>query len=82
MWIQVKLGGPLKRYADSDGGTKAVHADDPLTVAETMARIGVEEDAGELLVIVNDDVVPPSEHGRFTLKDNDRLTLMPRLKGG
>lgn len=82
MRIQVKLGGALKRHAEGSDGIRAIESERPLTVSEAMARLGVEEEADEVLVIVNDEVVPPSEHGRLRLNDKDRLTLMPQLKGG
>lgn len=82
MRVQVKFGGDLKRRAAGPGGTGEIESDQPLTVAEAMARLGIEDAADEVLVIVNDEVVPPSEHGRVSLNDDDRLTLMPQLKGG
>lgn len=80
MQIRVKLGGDLKRYGAS--GLREIEADGSLTVAQAMERIGVGDAADEVLVIVNDEIVPPSEHGRFELKEHDRLALMPQLKGG
>lgn len=80
MQIRVKLGGELKRYGSS--GLQEIDSDGPLTVTGAMAKIGINADADEVLVIVNDEIVPPSEHGRRELKENDRLALMPQLKGG
>jgi sulfur carrier protein ThiS len=82
MQIEVKLGGGLKRYAAGPAGRGAIESDSPITVAEAIARLGVEEDAEDVLAIVNDEVVPPSDRRRFTLKDRDQLTLIPQLKGG
>ncbi len=65
MRIEVKLGGDLKRYADHSG---AIESDRPLTVAEAMARLGIEEEPGEVLAIVNDEVVPPVNGGNETSK--------------
>lgn len=78
MAIRVKLGGDLKRYGD--GSTIRDKA--PITVADAMARLGVEEEPDDVLVIVNDEVVPPGEREGFTLNDDDRLALMPQIKGG
>lgn len=80
MQIQVKLGGELKRYGSN--GLQEIESDGALTVAGAMEKIGISAGADEVLVIVNDEIVPPSEHARFELKDNDRLALMPQLKGG
>lgn len=80
MQIQLKLGGELKRYGA--GGRREVGSESPLTVAAAMAEIGIQPDADDVLVIVNDEIVPPGELDRFELKENDRLALMPQLKGG
>ena len=82
MEINVKLGGALKQYASGKGGTHSIESDSPITVAEAIAKVGVEEEADDVVVIVNDEVVPPSERLQFTLKDQDQLTLIPQLKGG
>jgi len=80
MRIQVKLGGELKRHGAN--GAREIESEDPLTVAAAMEKLGVPGDADDVLVIVNDEIVPPSEHARFELKEDDRLALMPQLKGG
>lgn len=80
MRIHVRLGGDLKRYGA--GGVRTLDSAEPLTIAETMTRIGVEEAAEEVLVIVNDEVVPPGERDSRVLEDEDQLALMPQLKGG
>ena len=82
MEISVKLGGALKQYASGKGGRLSIEPDSPITVAEAIAKIGIEEDADDMVVIVNDEVVPPSERLQVTLKDQDQLTLIPQLKGG
>ncbi|MGA8261124.1 MAG: MoaD/ThiS family protein [Arenicellales bacterium] len=81
MRIEIKLSGELKRYARAGGGS-VIESEQAMTVAEAMARLGVEEAPDELLAIVNDEVVPPGSRGQRKLEDNDRLTLMPQLKGG
>lgn len=81
MRVEVKLAGALRRYA-RPGSDAAIESDRAITVAEAMARLGVEEAPEELLAIVNDEVVPPGIRGQRLLEDNDRLTLMPQLKGG
>lgn len=80
MQIQVKLGGELKRYGAD--GSQEFETDGPLTVARAMAKIGLAADSDEVLVIVNDEIVPPGQHASFELNENDRLALMPQLKGG
>ncbi len=80
MQVQVKLGGELKRYGES--GPRDFEPRGPLTVSRAMAEIGIPSDADDVLVIVNDEIVPPSEQGERELQDNDRLALMPQLKGG
>lgn len=78
MGIRIKLGGDLKRYGD----TGALERQAPITVAEVMTKLGIEEEPDEVLVIVNDEVVPPGKREELTLNDDDKLTLMPQLKGG
>lgn len=80
MQIQVKLGGVLKRYGES--GPRDFEPRGALTVARAMAEIGLPPDTDDVLVIVNDEIVPPSEQDGRELQDNDRLALMPQLKGG
>jgi len=80
MQIQVKLGGELKRHGG--GGLQEFDTDGALTVAEAMQQIGIDAGADDVLVIVNDEIVPPGEQSQFQLKENDRLALMPQLKGG
>ena len=81
MRIEIRLAGQLKRYAGAGGGS-VIESDRAITVAEAMAKLGVEEAPDELLAIVNDEIVPPGSRGERKLEDNDRLTLMPQLKGG
>jgi sulfur carrier protein ThiS len=55
MRVRVKLGGDLKRYG---GGLQELELNDQASVAEAMERVGIDEEAGEVLVIVNDEIVP------------------------
>lgn len=80
MQIQLKLGGELKRYGRN--GPQEFEAEDALTVAAVLDRIGIGTDVDQVLVIVNDEIVPPGEHATFELKERDRLAVMPQLKGG
>ena len=82
MPIQIKFGGELKRYASGASDMRSFEPDGPISVARTLEQIGVDEEADEILVIVNDEVVPPGRRAEVTLGDGDRLTLMPQLKGG
>lgn len=79
MPIQVKLGGELKRYG---AGTQSIETSTPITVAQAMERLGINEEPEDVLVIVNEQVVPPSEREKTTVTGDDRIALMPQLKGG
>lgn len=80
MQIQLKLGGELKRYGNS--GLQEFEAEGTLTVAAVLDRIGIGADVNHVLVIVNDEIVPPGEHTEFELNEQDRLAVMPQIKGG
>jgi len=79
MAIQVKLGGELKQYG---GARRSIDTDAPVTVAQAIERLGIREEPDALLVIVNDEVVPPGERPGHALRDGDRLALTPQLRGG
>lgn len=80
MQIQLKLGGELKRYGSN--GLREFEGEGALTVAAVLDRIGIGGEVDQVLVIVNDEIVPPGEHAGFELKEQDRLAVMPQLKGG
>lgn len=79
MAIQVKLGGELKQYG---GAKQSLDTDSAITVAQAIERMGIREEPDEILVIVNDEVVPPGERADRQLADEDQLTLTPQLRGG
>lgn len=79
MAIQVKLAGELKRYGQA---RQSLETDGAMTVTEAIERLGIQEEPDEILVIVNDEVVPPGERADRRLADEDQLTLTPQLRGG
>ncbi|MFN7956643.1 MAG: sulfur carrier protein ThiS [bacterium] len=52
----------------------------PLTVAELLARLGVDQRYGA--VEVNREVVPRSEHAARTLADGDQVEIIRFVGGG
>jgi len=79
MAIEVKLVGELKQYG---GARQSLDGGGAITVAEAIERLGIREAPDEVLVIVNDEVVPPGERAGRALHDADQLTLTPQLRGG
>jgi sulfur carrier protein ThiS len=66
-WVQVGRMGSVAKTVVLENGT---------TVADTIAKAGFEIGANEAIK-VNGTVVKPTS----TLKDKDRVTLVPAMKG-
>ena len=51
------------------------------TPAEVLGRLGLSAERA-YLVLANGTVVPQARHARWTLKDGDELTVLPKPKVG
>lgn len=59
---------------------EAMTFDDGVTVADLIQRMAL--DGRRLAVEVNEDIVPRSEHPRFSLSDGDRVEVVHAIGGG
>ncbi len=81
--IQLKTGGLLGEYlpAGSARNTAEVTVDDNATPLDVMKQLGMPlED--NYLVSLNGSVVTRKQRSSQPLAENDRLVIMPPLKGG
>ena len=81
--IQLKTGGLLGEYlpAGSARNTAEVTVDDDATPLDVMKQLGIPME-DNYLVSLNDSVVTRKERSSQPLAENDRLVIMPPLKGG
>jgi sulfur carrier protein ThiS len=81
--IQLKTGGLLGEYlpAGSARNTAEVTVDDNATPLDVMKQLGMPlED--NYLVSLNGSVVTRKQRSSQPFAENDRLVIMPPLKGG
>ncbi|MEE8625225.1 MAG: MoaD/ThiS family protein [Acidiferrobacterales bacterium] len=83
MRIKVKTTGLLGKYlpADSSRNIAELEVTDAATPLDVIKQLGMPID-GNYLVALNGDVVTKSERETRTLAENDKLSIMPPLKGG
>ncbi len=83
MKIQFKTGGLLVEHlpAGSTGNTAELEVPDGATPMDVMRQLGMPVDEN-YLVSLNGEVVVISERDTRMLAENDRLAIMPPLKGG
>jgi sulfur carrier protein ThiS len=83
MKIQFKTGGLFIEHlpAGSSGGTVELEVPDGATPTDVMRRLGMPLDEN-YLVSLNGEVVVTSERDTRVLAEDDRLAIMPPLKGG
>lgn len=83
MKIQFKTGGLFVEHLPAgSGGVKAeLEVPDGATPADVMRHLGFPLDEN-YLVSLNGEVVVGSERETRVLVENDRLSVMPPLKGG
>ena len=83
MRILVKTGGLLGKYLPR--GSTENHAEievpEGATPLDVIAQLGMPGD-GSYLVIHNGSAVPKAERGSRALAADDKLAIMPPLKGG
>jgi sulfur carrier protein len=58
----------------------AIEFSDGATVSDLIQRMAL--DGKRLAVEVNEDIVPRSEHPRFSLSDGDRVEVVHAIGGG
>ncbi len=83
MKITIKTAGLLGKYLPpgSTGNDAELEVAEGATPRDVIAQLGMPLDAS-YLVTLNGESVPTAERGVRTLADNDRLAIMPPLKGG
>ncbi len=83
MQLTVKLVGPLSRFLPegSAGNETQVDAEDGVTVAELMKKLGLPQDL-KCMVSINDSIVPIGERQSRSLSASDQIKIIPPLKGG
>ncbi len=83
MRINFKTAGRLVRFLPpgSQDKTAALEVVEGATVMDVIRQLGMPED-GSYLVILNGASLPKSERPTRKLAENDKLSVMPPLKGG
>ncbi len=83
MKITVKTAGLLGKYLPPGHSTNQADIDvpDAITPEGVIAHLGMPADAN-YLVALNGTVVPKAQRGERALAENDKLSIMPPLKGG
>lgn len=82
MRIKVKTTGLLGKYLPAGSRNIAeLEVTDAATPLDVIKQLGMPID-GNYLVALNGDVVTKSERETRTLAENDKLSIMPPLKGG
>ncbi len=83
MRIRIKTAGLLGKYLPPGSGDNDAELEvaEGATPRDVMAQLGMPLDAS-YLVTLNGASVPTAERGIRTLAENDRLAIMPPLKGG
>jgi len=81
--ISLKTAGILGRYlpAGSARNSATLEIEDGATPIDVIKLLDMPVD-GNYLVMVNGEIVPPSERNDRVLQDNDQLSIMPALRGG
>ena len=81
--VQVKTGGLLGEYlpVGSTRNTAEIEVDDDATPLDVMKQLGIPME-DNYLVSLNDSVVTRRDRSSQPLAENDRLVIMPPLKGG
>ncbi len=83
MKITIKTAGLLGKYLPpgSVGNDAELEVAEGATPRDVIAQLGMPLEAS-YLVTLNGESVPTAERRVRTLADNDRLAIMPPLKGG
>ena len=83
MKIQVRSAGMLAKYlpAGSIKNVAELEVPEAATPLDVIKQLGMPLD-GQYFVALNGELVPKNERGHRTLTTNDKLSIMPPLKGG
>jgi thiamine biosynthesis protein ThiS len=83
MKIRLKTGGMLVEHLPpgSEGTSAELEVADGTTPADVMRQLGMPPEQN-YLISLNGEVVVASERATRTLAADDRLAIMPPLKGG
>ena len=83
MNVTVKTGGLLHKYlpAQRTGNRAQLDVAEGATALDVMRQLGMPPE-GSYLVIVNDELLPEERRGEVRLRDGDRLSINPPLRGG
>lgn len=82
MKIQVKVTGIIEDHLPPNSSNPMqLEVSDGVTPLDVVRVLRLPAN-DRYLIAVNGDVVPHSEHGRFTFSENDAISIMPPLKGG
>ena len=83
MKIQVRSAGMLAKYlpAGSVNNVTELEVAEAATPLDVIKLLGMPID-GQYFVALNGELVPKNKHERRVLAANDKLSIMPPLKGG
>ncbi|MFQ5545302.1 MAG: MoaD/ThiS family protein [Acidiferrobacterales bacterium] len=83
MKIQVRSAGVLAKYlpADSIKNVAELEVAEAATPLDVIKQLGMPI-GGQYFVALNGELVTKDERERRTLAANDKLSIMPPLKGG
>ena len=83
MKIQVRSAGMLAKYlpAGSIKNVTELEVAEAATPLDVIKQLGMPID-GQYFVALNGELVPKDKRERRTLAANDKLSIMPPLKGG
>ena len=81
--LQVKLVGSIARHlpTGSKGGQARIEVAADSSVDDLIRHLSLPEDR-RYLVSVNDEFIPKTQTATHTLTSDDRVMIMPPLKGG
>ena len=83
MRVEVKATGLLTRHlpADRRGNVADVDLEEGATPADVLELMQLSTD-GSYLIVLNGENVPRAERATRRLSENDKLAIMPPLRGG
>ncbi|MDH3375462.1 MAG: MoaD/ThiS family protein [Gammaproteobacteria bacterium] len=83
MKIKVRTTGLLSEYLPpgSDRNVAELEVGDGTTPIDVLKQLGMPLD-GAYLMAVNGQLVPSADRADYRLAEDDKLSIMPPLKGG
>ena len=83
MQITLKLGARLRKALPAAGSAgTAFTLVEGARLSDLVEQLNLGEDPETLLIIVDDENVPPSGRAAFTLCDGQTVNILPPLTGG